>query len=147
MSIFSMRTEFWQWTGRKDRNQMRADLACSSVEVLTITAVDAIKVEEAEDEGSTYFLKMENGLTLAMSGQYLYPYERRGFPWTVFEIREAAHSRHFFSLKQVGERLKPNIVRGPLPWRCVNSLGLLSARWKVIDVPFEELQGRITLSS
>jgi len=40
-------------------------------------------------------------IDLTMSGQYLYPYERRGFPWRVFEIRETAHSHFFFGLKRV----------------------------------------------
>jgi hypothetical protein len=133
-----------RWTGgRKGRNQIRADLESNSVQVFIVTALEAIKVEEAEDEGSTYFLKMEDGSTLAMGGQYLYPYERRGFPWTMFEIRQAAHSGIFFGLSRVGERLKPSMLRGALPLRDVREWGLLSGRWKSMDVPFEEVRERL----
>jgi len=79
-----------------------------------------------------------------MSGQYLYPYERRGFPWRAFEIRETAHSHFFFGLKRVSDRLKPSIVRKSLTWNEMKRLGVLSAHWKLIDVPFEDLRQLLT---
>src|SRR5512140_39606 len=51
-----------RWTGGKEYvEQIRADLAANSVEVLIVNVVDAIEVEEMEDEGPTYFLKTDDG--------------------------------------------------------------------------------------
>jgi hypothetical protein len=56
----------------------------------------AIFIDEFEDEGISYFIELDNGRTLFLSGQYLYDYEPtlesressqpRKFPCTEFEL-------------------------------------------------------------
>ena len=59
-------------------------------------AIRAFQVEEFEDEGSYYFIELENGNVLYLNGQYLYDYELiedgeyeqpKSFPCTEFTVR------------------------------------------------------------
>ena len=135
---------YWRsrrWTGGRDlRARIRRDLKSNSAAVHVLSVVDAIKVEEAEDEGPTFFLKLETGETVAIGGQFLDRFVRRGFPWREFEIREAAESRLFLGLKSRGEPVAPSLVKPPLSRTAVHELGLASVRWKVLPVAFEELR-------
>ena len=97
-------------------------------------------MEEAEDEGPTFFLELETGETVAMSGQFLDRFVRRGFPWRQFEIREGAESRLFLGLEGHGERVVPSLVKPPLSMATVRELGIASVRWKVLPLTFEELR-------
>jgi len=102
------------WTGgRGFRQQVKTDLAGGAVAVHRIDAVDAIEVEEHEDEGPSYFLRTTGGLTILFSGQYLDSYKRKGFPWKSFEMIEAPKSKVFFGLKELADRLKPSFIRQP----------------------------------
>lgn len=66
---------YWRsrrWTGGRDlRARIRRDLKSNTAAVRVLSVVDAIKVEEAEDEGPTFFLKLETGETVVMAGQFL----------------------------------------------------------------------------
>jgi hypothetical protein len=58
------------------------------------TATRAFQVEEFEDEGTQYFIELEDGSVLYLCGQYLYDYEpmegarrqARRFPCTAFTV-------------------------------------------------------------
>jgi hypothetical protein len=130
-----------RWTGGRDlRERIRRDLKSNTAAVHVLSVVDAIKVEEAEDEGPTFFLKLETGETVAMSGQFLDRFVSRGFPWRQFEIREAAESGLFLGLKSRGDRVVPSLVKPPLSMATVRELGIASVRWKVLPVAFEDLR-------
>jgi hypothetical protein len=138
---------YWRsrrWTGGVDlRARIRGDLKSNTAAVHVLSVVDAIKVEEGEDEGPTFFLKLETGETVAIGGQFLDRFVRRGFPWRQFEIREAAESGLFLGLKSRGERVVPSLVKPPLSMTTVREQGIASVRWKVLPVAFEELR-RVT---
>jgi hypothetical protein len=130
-----------RWTGGRDlRARIRRDLEANTATVHVLSVVDAIKVEEAEDEGPTFFLKLETGETVAMGGQFLDRFVSRGFPWRQFEIREAAESRLHLGLEGRGERVVPSLVKPPLGMATVRELGIASVRWKVLPVAFDELR-------
>ncbi len=59
----------------KQREAHAKDLAAGTAVCTTFDVVDALRVEEFEDEGSTYYLKLADGRVLFMQGQYLYEYE------------------------------------------------------------------------
>lgn len=91
----------------------------------------AFQVEEFEDEGSHYFLELEDGGVLYLNGQYLYDYEAieddepgfnhpRRFPCTEFTRR--AHRDRGFTVDLLcrGGVLEPEAVQPPLTteeWR------------------------------
>ena len=82
----------------------------------------AFSVEEWEDEGSHYFLELENGGTLYLNGQYLYEYEPiheekypeenqpRRFPCTEFAIRFHREKKFFVDIKCGGEVFEPELT-------------------------------------
>jgi hypothetical protein len=137
-------TLYWRsrrWTGGRDlRARIRADLESNTAAVHVLLVVDAIKVEEAEDEGSTFFLELDTGETVAIGGQFLDRFVTRGFPWRQFEIREGARSGLFLGLEGRGERIVPSLVKRPLSMATVRELGISHVRWKILPVAFEDLR-------
>ena len=149
------------WSGEKTfRANVRKDLAEGVVTVWPIVAVEAIEVAEGEDEGPSYFILTGevpsspegedegpsyfiltgDGRTALLWGQYLERYKRRGFPWTEFEILEAPHSRTFFGLVRVGDKLEPSLRRGPLSWEEFKRYGDMNADYQFIDAEFDVLK-------
>jgi hypothetical protein len=137
-------TLYWRsrrWTGGRDlRARIRADLESNAAAVHILSVVDAIKVEEAEDEGPTFFLELDTGETVAIGGQFLDRVVTRGFPWRRFEIREGARSGLFLGLEGRGERIVPSLVKPPLSMATVRELGIGHVRWKILPVAFEDLR-------
>ena len=130
-----------RWTGGPlFRAAVRADLARGVAAVHRVEAVDAIEIEEQEDEGRTFFLLTGDGKTLLLSGQYLDPYVRKGFPWTAFEILEAPESKVFFGLVPQGDRLAASVRRGPLSWDEYRRLVSGHGKYAIVNVAFESLK-------
>jgi hypothetical protein len=135
-----------RWTGgRAFRAAVRNDLAGGVAAVHSIVALDAVEVEEGEDEGPSYFILTEDGSTLLFTGQYLGPYKRKGFPWRSFEILEAPHSKRFFGLIARGEKLSPSAQRPPFTWEEFKEFARAIREYGVVDVDFAALKaGRLT---
>jgi hypothetical protein len=94
------------------------DLAGGMAEEATFDIVDAIRVEEFEDEGSQYFLKLSDGRVLFLAGQYLYEHERaRTFPCKRIRTTRAPNSRLLIDLACEGPYLEASGVRPPFSRR------------------------------
>jgi hypothetical protein len=129
------------WTGGSDfRRRVRQDLAGGVAAVRRVSAVDAIEVEEAEDEGPAYFILTRDGQTLHVAFQELARYKTRGFPWTEFEFIEAPQSGTFFAIKKIGEKLEPLQVLPPRTWSDLKRLGGFNKHYQVLDIEFEKLK-------
>lgn len=76
------------------------------------TARRAFMVEEFEDEGIHYFVELEDGSVLFLSGQYLYDSEER-FPCTQFVVWRHRDQRYAVELECAGEVLEPEAVAPP----------------------------------
>jgi hypothetical protein len=74
---------------------------------------DAIEVEEFEDEGLSYYLLLDDGHTLFVSGQYLYDPAERGFPWRSFEVVRIPNEHWVLKVTPLSESLKPSHRRQP----------------------------------
>jgi hypothetical protein len=135
-----------RWTGgRALRAAVRKDLAGGVAAVHRVVALDAVEVEEGEDEGPSFFLLTEDGRTLLFTGQYLGPYKRKGFPWKSFEILEAPASKMFFGLMPRGEKLTPGARRAPFSRAEFKKFASFKGSYAVVDVDFEALKaGRLT---
>ena len=80
----------------------------------------AFQVEEFEDEGAHYFLELEDGSVLFLSGQYLYEYEPvekrhelvqpRRFPNTEFAIRRHTVKRYVVDILCSGSVIEPEVM-------------------------------------
>jgi hypothetical protein len=132
-----------RWTGgRSFRAAVRADLAGGVAAVHRVVAVDAIEVEEGEDEGPSFFVLTSEGSTLLFTGQYLEAYRRKGFPWRTFEILEAPVSKIFFGLVPQSERLPPSVRRAPFSWDEFKTFAKGKREYAAVDLDFEALKRR-----
>jgi hypothetical protein len=106
-----------------EREGHARDLAAGTATCFTFDVVDALRVEELEDEGSAYYLKLADGRVLFLQGQYLYEYEARDededgnpaparFPADRFTVERTAGSGLVLGITNFG-RLIP--VSGVLP--------------------------------
>ena len=77
-------------------------------------AIRAFQVEEVEDEGSTYYIELEDHSVLYLNGQYLYDYEEpRQFPCTDFTIRRHRDEGFVVDILCRGRVLEPEVVVPP----------------------------------
>jgi hypothetical protein len=81
-------------------------------------------VDEFEDEGIHFYLELDDGSTLFLSGQYLYEYEpapverhsparARRFPCTEFVVRRHKRNGYAIDIQCSGSVLEPEVVT---PW-------------------------------
>jgi hypothetical protein len=77
------------------------------------TITDAIAVEEGEDEGVHYYLRLDDGRTLFLSGQYLYDPVEQGFPWQSFELVESPRNEWVLGVVPLGPSVAPSLTRPP----------------------------------
>lgn len=130
-----------RWTGgRAFRAGVRQDVAGGVAAVHVVRAIDAVEVDEGEDEGPAYFVLTDDGTTLLFAGQYLAPYRRKGFPWKEFEILEAPRSKIFFGLVPRGERLAPSVRRPPFSWEEFKEFARGKREYAVLDVDFDAVK-------
>jgi hypothetical protein len=101
-----------------ERAKFERDLAAGTAVRTTYEVVDALSVEEYDDEGSAYYLKLADGRVLFLQGQFLYEYEAgedddgrpvpARFPASRFTIERTAESGHFLDLLDLGAPLVPS---------------------------------------
>lgn len=80
-------------------------------------AVRAFQVEEFEDEGSHYFLKLDDHRVVFLSGQYLWNYDSedhpRAFPCTEFVVRRHATKGYALDVLCNGTVIEPELISPP----------------------------------
>lgn len=91
--------------------------AAGSVQSTVYTIRDAVAVEEQEDEGLSYYLLLDDGSTLFLSGQYLYESADNGFPWECFEVVRVVPDGWVLHIVPLGPPLAPSWTRGPFSER------------------------------
>jgi hypothetical protein len=91
---------------------LRDDIDRGEAEVRQYTAVEAIRVEEAEDEGTGFFLRLSDGNILFLCGQQFYELEdQQNFPSDRFEYAVAPASRWPLGFEATGEYLPVSYLR------------------------------------
>ena len=116
------------------------DLAEGLAEETTFDIVDAIRVEEFEDEGSQYFLRLSDGQVLFLAGQYLYEGEKaHTFPCRKIRTTRAPNSRLLLDLVCDGPYLEVSAVRPPFSRR-EHEQSKVPHDGDVLAVSFDELR-------
>ena len=129
MSALWRRGAFWAEYGTR----VRADLEAGVAEVRVFHAAEAVRVEETEDEGSQYLVRLVDGRAVFRVGQDLYGCEEaRRFPCTRFEIAQVPRSGHVLGTRCLGEYLAPAAVRPAFTDR-EHARGLVPDDGEVID--------------
>lgn len=130
-----------RWTGgRRGTTQLREDLARGEAAIHHVEVVDAIEIEELEDEGPSYFILTSEKEVLYLNGQWLDREKQKGFPWTNFDIIEAPSSKLFFKLRKTGERFRPSYLRKALDWKTLNQFKAFKGHYHLLNVDFESLK-------
>jgi hypothetical protein len=108
------------WVQWRERSRLKAltDAILRSGEAGVVTSTlytvtDAIAVEEREDEGRHYYLRLDDGRTLFLSGQYLYDPVAQGFPWQSFEIVAVPGRDWVLKIVPLGPSITPSLTRPP----------------------------------
>ena len=99
---------------REQGDLVARDLAAGYVNCATYTITDAVAIEEHEDEGLSYYLLLDDGRTLYLSGQYLHePADEGGFPWAAFEVVRVPIGGWVLRMARHGPALTPSHARAP----------------------------------
>ena len=123
------------WYARLDR-----DLAEGLARESTCQVVDAIRVEEFEDEGSQYYLRLRDDRVLFLAGQYLYEPEEEGrFPRSEVSVVRAPHTGTVLDLRCEGAPVAVSGVRAPFDMED-HRAGRVPEDGQLVDVPFESLR-------
>lgn len=108
-----------------------------------------IAIGEFEDEGLTYWLELEDGRLLCLSGQYLYPYEDdpetgqpRRFPCTEFTVRSHARNNFSIDIECRGTVLEPIAVLPPFNQQAWDENKVPDDRTILTDHSLEALRDR-----
>jgi hypothetical protein len=135
-----------RWTGGAGfRAAVRKDIEGGVAAVHHLVAVDAVEVEEGEDEGPSFFVRTDDGAVYLFTGQDLAAYKRKGFPWKSFEILEAPASKMFFGLIARGEKLAPSVSRPPFTWEEYKAFARIKGPYALVDIDFDALKsGRLS---
>jgi hypothetical protein len=98
----------------KQRTDLSDELAAGVAEVTRCTARSAIRVDEFEDEGISFFMELADGRVLFLSGQYLYDLdEEKQFPNTAFTIVRTPRTRMVLEFECEGSYFPPIYTRAP----------------------------------
>lgn len=94
--------------------------AAGLIEDIPFHATRAFQVEEYDDEGSHYFIEVDGGNVLYLSGQYLYDYDPipdgdpdacpRQFPCTDFILKRHKVEREIYAIECRGSVLEPEVL-------------------------------------
>ena len=115
------------------------------VEEATFDVAEAVAVEEFEDEGLSYYLRLDDGRVLFLSGQYLYdPADEGRFPSRrVTIVRTVRPSGDVLDLRCSGEHVAPSVVLPPFSEER-NGTGDLPEDGAVLEVDWADvLAGKV----
>jgi len=104
----------------------------------------AFRVDELEEEGPHYFLELEDGRILHLSGKYLYQYEPiegspRHFPCTEFTLRSHAESGYVVDLVCGGLVIEPEVEAPPYSAEDFAQQRVPQDRAILRDISFDQL--------
>lgn len=120
------------------------------IEAAVFRARRAFQVEEMEDEGLHYFLELDDGGVLFLSGQYLYDYEpidddeevnqSRQFPCTEFVVKRHKADRHVVEIVPGGTPFAPEVLAPPFSEKDFLADAVPADGEIIRDVPYEQIK-------
>jgi hypothetical protein len=143
-AIASFGLSRWQVSlARKRFESERSDIESEEMaEVLTVSASEAIRVDEFEDEGLHYFLRLSDDRVLFLSGQYLYDHEEeKRFPCTEFDVVRTVRSKIILGLECRGAFLPPVKVLPPFSTEQFHK-DIVPQDMDILDIPWSEIESR-----
>ncbi len=120
---------------------LRADLEGGVAELVRCRARDALRIQEHEDEGTAFFVRLDDGRVLFFVGQYLYELEEDRFPATEFDVVRSPRSTLLLGIEPRGSYLPPSGRLGPFSRDDVRA-GRVPGDGDVVPVRWEEIEPR-----
>lgn len=104
-------------------------------------ALRAFQIEEFEDEGSHYFIELDDHTVLFLSGQYLWDYDRlRTFPCTEFVVRRHATKGYALDVLCGGAVIELEIIAPPFDADDFGTGGIPVDGQIITDRPYDRLK-------
>jgi len=110
----------WFLVRRSERRgtPMQKDLAVGVAELERRRTKDAIRIEEFEDSGIGFYVRLEDDRILFFQGRYLHGrIDERRFPCTEFDIVRGPTTRRFLGIDCAGSYKPPTRSSGPITER------------------------------
>jgi hypothetical protein len=125
------------------------------LELEQFRAKRCFQVEEYEDEGLHYFIELEDGTVLFVSGQYLYEYDpdpddaisTRTFPCDYFTLRSHKQNGHVIDILCHGVPTDPELVVDSLNWNQYSSSDMLHDGKIIADRSYAEIRNELSKES
>jgi len=103
-------------TGKRRDAARARDVAAGVAEVTRYEVVEALQVEEYEDEGEGFFLGLRDGRVLFLDGWLTADLEQaQQFPSTALEVSRALSTRLVLDVTPCGTYLPPSATLPPFP--------------------------------
>ena len=141
---------------RRDYQEIVRELEQKGLlELRTFHAKRAFQVEEFEDEGDHYFIELEDGTVLFLSGQYLYDYNPvirgsmardRKFPSTEFTVRRHKTNGYAVDILCAGTAFEPEVT-SPFSLAEIKSVDLPEDGRVITDKPYDQLKSQYVKDS
>ena len=140
-------TFFWACKRRRRsspiRVQIEKDLKVGLAEVHTFEVSEAVAVEEFEDEGTGFYLKIGPRHSLFVVGQYLDDLSaERKFPSTLIQFVRSPTARIPLGLTPVGTYLRPAGIRPPFTKEEFKK-ELVPSEGDLLEIDFDSLKNGV----
>jgi hypothetical protein len=104
-------------------------------------ALRAFQIEEFEDEGSHYYIELDDHTVLFLSGQYLWEYDRlRTFPCTEFVVRRHASKGYALDVLCGGAVIEPEIIAPRFEADEFGTEAIPADGQIIVDKPYDRLR-------
>lgn len=141
--LFSLRSHI-QNSKRYSTTPYQKDMQQGTACILSYAATSAIRVQESEDEGSHYFIRLFDGSVLFLSGQYLYEVEEdKIFPCTDFDVVRTPNAGAFLDIVCRGSYFPPEKVLGPFRRDLFRS-GKLPSDGAIVPTTWDKIEEQFT---
>ncbi|MGB6034911.1 MAG: hypothetical protein WBG42_01495 [Cryomorphaceae bacterium] len=111
----------------------------NELEIIHCRTNRAIKREDPEDFGVSYYLDTEDGRTLFLQGQYLDLLEYEQFPNTEFELIRTKTTKELIDFKVKGKYFAPERTLEPFT-KDDYKKGLVAEDGAILDIEFEKIK-------
>ena len=111
----------------------------NEIEIIHCNTSRAIKREDPEDFGVSFYLDTEDGRTLFLQGQYLDMLEYEQFPNTEFELIRTKNTKELIDFKVKGRYFEPERTLEPFT-KDDYKKGIVPEDGAILDIEFEKIK-------
>ena len=111
-------------------------------------ALRAFQIQEFDDEGSHYYIELDDRRVLFLSGQYLWDHDAedqpRTFPCTAFVVRRHATKGYALDVLCGGAVIEPEVIAPPFDADDFGTEAIPADGQIITDKPYDRLKDEVT---